>query len=80
MKTYEELGKTVFEGVLTVRPQGIGRLSLTYSIPVKLEKNVLPVMIQKQPGTDNDEYTFLTNGKTKDKFILETDKTLKLTF
>ncbi|EKD85942.1 MAG: hypothetical protein ACD_37C00571G0001 [uncultured bacterium] len=79
MKTYDELGKTVFEGFLTVRPLGIGRLTLTYTLPFKLEKgSPLPLMIQKQPGTENDEYTIKSKGKTVEKFILDQDKTLKL--
>jgi len=45
----------------------------------KLEKgSPLPLMIQKQPGTSGDEYTLIVNGKTKEKFILDSDKTLKL--
>ena len=79
MKTYDELGKTVFEGFLTVRPLGIGRLTITYTLPFKLKKgSPLPFMIQKQPGTEEDEYTIKVNGKILEKFILETDKTLKL--
>lgn len=79
LTSYNELGKTVFEGFLTVRPLGIGRLTLTYTLPFKLKKgSPLPFMIQKQPGTEGDEYTIKSNGKTLEKFILETDKTLKL--
>lgn len=79
MSTYDELGKTVFEGFLTVRPMGIGKLTLTYNLPFKVAKNSpLPLMIQKQPGTDNDSYTVNVAGKLKAKFILDSDKTLKL--
>ena len=79
MSTYDELGKTVFEGFITIRPQGIGKLTLTYTLPFKLEDgSPLPLMIQKQPGTAEDEYTLIVNGKQKEKFILDTDKTLKL--
>ena len=79
MTTYDELGKTVFEGFLTVRPLGIGRLMLTYTLPFKLAKDSpLPLMIQKQPGTGNDLHVIKINGKEKANFILETDKTLKL--
>jgi len=79
MSTYEDLGKTVFEGFLTVNPLGVKKLELTYTLPFKLEKDSpLPVMIQKQPGTAEDEYTIIVNGKEKDKFILDTDKTLNL--
>lgn len=79
MSTYDDLGKTVFEGFTTIRPLGIGKVTLTYTLPFKLKKgSPLPVMIQKQPGTTDDEYTIIVNGKTKQKFILDTDKTLKL--
>ena len=79
MKTYEEFGKTVFEGFLTVRPLGIARLSLTYTLPFKLDKNSqLPFMIQKQPGTEKDEYTIKIGEKEVEKLVLDTDKTLYL--
>ncbi|MBI4097980.1 MAG: DUF4012 domain-containing protein [Candidatus Levybacteria bacterium] len=79
MTSYDELGKSVFEGFLTVRPLGIGKLTLIYSLPFKLEKgSPLPVLIQKQPGTADDEYVIKLNGKQIQKFILEGDKTLEL--
>ena len=81
MSTYEDLGKTVFEGFLTVRPLGTAKLTLTYTLPFKVAKDSpLPLMIQKQPGTDNDEYLIRVNGKDVEKFILTTDKTLELNF
>lgn len=79
MTTYEEFGKTVFEGFLTVRPLGVAKLTLGYTLPFKLEKgSPLPLLIQKQPGTAGDEYTVKVNGKQKAKFMLEEDKTLEL--
>jgi hypothetical protein len=79
ISTYEDLGKTVFDGFLTVRPQGIATLSLTYTLPFKLTSNSpLPVLIQKQPGTNGNKYTINVNGKTKDSFELFADKELKL--
>jgi len=79
MTTYEDLGKTVFDGFLTVRPQGIATLSVTYTLPFKLTSNSpLPVLIQKQPGTGGNKYTININGKTKDSFELLTDKNLTL--
>lgn len=77
--TYEDLGKTVFDGFLTVRPQGMATLSLTYTLPFKLTSNSpLPVLIQKQPGTGGNKYTVNVNGKTTNSFELFTDKELKL--
>ncbi len=80
MKTYDELGKTVFEGFITVRPQGVAKLTLTYSLPFKLgDKSVLPLMIQKQPGTNANEYLVNVNGRKLEEFKLSADKTLNLT-
>ena len=77
--TYEELGKTVFDGFLTVRPQGIATLTLTYTLPFKLISNSpLPVLIQKQPGTGGNKYTVNVNGKAANSFELFTDKNLTL--
>ncbi len=81
MTSYDELGKTVFDGFLTVRPLGIAKITLTYVLPFKVAKGSgLPLMIQKQPGTDNDQYTISVNGKTEQQFILDTDKTIDLTW
>ncbi len=79
MKTYDELGKTVFEGFITVRPQGVAKLTLTYTLPFKLaDTSVLPLMIQKQPGTNANEYIINVNGKKLQEFKLSADKTLNL--
>ena len=77
--TSEDLGKTVFEGFLTVRPKGIGTLTLTYKLPFKLKSgSPLPVLIQKQPGTNLNIYNNIVNGRTLETFPLETDKEVKL--
>lgn len=78
MISYEELGKTVFEGFLTVRPKGAAKFTISYVLPFKVEKGSLPVLIQKQGGTPDFEYTISLNGKKIDKFNLQADKTLKL--
>lgn len=78
MESYEELGKTVFEGLVRVRPQGSGTFTLTYKLPFKAPKGDLPVMIQKQPGTVGFEYINIVNGNKKDTFKLSTDKEFKL--
>ncbi|MFH1186681.1 MAG: DUF4012 domain-containing protein [Candidatus Levyibacteriota bacterium] len=77
--SYDELGKTVFDGFLTVRPKGSAKLTITYKLPFKLEKgSPLPLLIQKQPGIEGFEYTISNKGKQIDKFELLTDKELKL--
>lgn len=75
----EDLGKTVFEGFVTVKPLGASELVIEYTLPQGLAKNnTLPLLIQKQPGTDGIEYTILVNGKTAEKFTLLTDKQLQI--
>ena len=76
--TYEDLGKTVFDGFLTVRPKGVGTLTISYKLPFKVSGNKLPLMIQKQPGTYGYAYTNIVNGKTQNSFDLLTDKEFEL--
>jgi len=75
LKNYEDLGKTYFEGLMTVRPQGVATLTITYKLPSSLSgKSPFKALIQKQPGTDSPEYKTMINGKTKEVFKLSTDK------
>lgn len=79
MMTYDELGKTVFEGFLTVRPQGAATFTITYQLPFKLAKNSpLPALIQKQPGTYATDYIINVNGHKQMEFPLDQDKTIKI--
>lgn len=76
MDTYESLNKTVFEGFLIVNPLGTARLELTYTSPVKPSDGKYRLFIQKQPGTDNQEYTVKLGGKERKKFPLQSDTEL----
>lgn len=81
-KVYEELGKTVFEGFLTVRPEGSADVSIKYTLPFKSEGQ-LTQLVQKQAGTAGHAFTTLVKGKQKSKDdagALLTDKivTIKL--
>lgn len=79
MTSYNELGKTVFEGFLTVRPLGTATFTVTYTLPFKVAGgSPLPLMIQKQPGTNNNQYTISVNGNQVQSFPLLTDQTIKL--
>lgn len=77
--SYDELGKTVFEGFVTVRPLGAATYTLSYQLPFKVSSSNLPVLIQKQPGTDGIVYTVTVGGRQVDTFTLDSDKTLNLT-
>lgn len=73
----EELGKTVFEAFIEVRPQNSRQLTFEYETPKIDEKNgKYPLLIQKQPGTKNHKYEVKVNGK-KQEFRLEMDKELR---
>ncbi len=78
MESFDELGKTVFEGFLIVNPMGTARLDLTYTSPVKPQDGKYRLLIQKQPGTDGDEWTLKLGGKERKKFLLVSDTELTL--
>ena len=78
MTSYDELGKTVLEGFMTVRPLGSATVTVSYQLPFKVDSNELPLLIQKQPGTDKIDYTIQVNGNKVDAFPLLSDKTTKI--
>ncbi|MEK7588138.1 MAG: DUF4012 domain-containing protein [Patescibacteria group bacterium] len=78
MDSYESLSKTVFEGFLIVNPLGTARLDVTYTSPVKEQEGKYRLLIQKQAGTDGDEYTIKIGGRERKKFTLQTDTELTL--
>ncbi|HSX09816.1 MAG TPA: DUF4012 domain-containing protein [Candidatus Saccharimonadales bacterium] len=81
INTYDELGKTVFEGFVTVRPEGFKTFTISYTLPFKVKSgSPLPVMIQKQPGATNNPVTMVVNGKTVNQLTLNTDKITEVSF
>lgn len=73
-RTYEELGKTVFEGFLTVKPEGFTEIKLKYLLPFRQSKSSpYKLTIQKQPGTDDHQYIISVNGKEMEKHVLLED-------
>ena len=77
--SYEELGKTVIEGFLTVRPEGKAKITIAYKLPFTVSNGKeVPVLIQKQPGSDEPEYTTVVKGRSGDPFKLLTDTELKI--
>ncbi|GIW63128.1 MAG: hypothetical protein KatS3mg090_0954 [Patescibacteria group bacterium] len=79
VQTYDELNKTVFEGFLTVTPQGKAEVEITYQLPDNLvsEKDY-SLLIQKQPGTDNDKFAVTVGNKELFNQVLKTDTEIKL--
>jgi hypothetical protein len=75
VKTYDELGKTVFEGFLTVSPQGAAKVVIKYTLPAGIATR--PYLIQKQPGTYDNKLTVEIDGKKVFNGILDQDKEIK---
>lgn len=75
----DELGKTVFEAFIEVRPQNSRQLVFEYDTPeVDGKDGKYPLLIQKQPGTKYHKYDVKINGSKKAEFKLDMDKKLKL--
>jgi len=75
VETKEDLGKTVFEGFFTLRPQGQAKLIFKYEVPYKEKEYRL--LIQKQPGTQNSKYTIIT-PQGKSEFDLTSDREVSI--
>lgn len=63
--TYDELGKTVFEGFLVVNPLGKSKAIVSYTLPDSIKSNDYSLMIQKQPGEDHHTLKVEINGAQK---------------
>ena len=74
---YEDLGKTVFAGFFSLRPQGVVNISLKYRLPFKAGKEFHKILIQKQPGSANSRY-LLKLGKNEEEFMLDKDTEIKI--
>lgn len=64
VKTYDEFGKTVFEGFFTMYPEHQATLEFSYEVPI-IFSNEYDLLIQKQPGLTQVQYTTTINGKTQ---------------
>jgi len=73
VNTLEDLGKTVFEGFVQIRPQNSRKLELEYEVPYE-PKREYKIMVQKQPGAKDFHYIIKINGSTKADFKLDSDK------
>lgn len=72
LKTYDELGKTVFEGFFTVKPEGVAKYEIEYKLPLKPDGDY-KLLIQRQPGTPLNRHEINAFGE-KAIFDLVTDK------
>ncbi len=77
VKTYDELGKTVFEGFLTVPPLGKAEVVVTYTLPSDVDSRNYKLMVQKQPGEENLKLNVKVGNNKLYDGILDKDKILK---
>ncbi len=61
--TYDELGKTVYEGFMTVDPKGVAEVTVEYTLPSSITKDNYHLYVQKQAGVENQELTVEVGGK-----------------
>ncbi len=76
--TFEELDKTVLEAFLEIRPQNSRTIEFEYELPNAFSGGEYNLLIQRQPGKEAFEYEIKVNGRTKEKFLLDTDRELKI--
>ncbi len=63
VQTYDELGKTVFEGFMTVAPLGKSEIKVTYKLPSSVDTNKYKLLMQKQAGEKDIKYTVKIDGQ-----------------
>lgn len=73
----EDLTKTVFEGLFTLKPEGVGKIEIEYTVPLKLDGSYT-LLIQKQPGANKQTYEIDAFGKKERSFQLNSDKEYKI--
>lgn len=75
--TYDELGKTVFEGFLTVTPMGKAQVVVRYTLPDAISDRDYKLLVQKQPGSENQTLEVQMNGKKLYDGVLDVDKEVR---
>jgi len=75
VKTYDSLGKTVFEGFMTVNPMGSAKVSITYTLPDSIKSKDYSLLVQKQAGNeDRQEVVISIDGQKQYEGIFDKDK------
>ena len=70
----KDLGKTVLEAFIELRPESRTKLIYKYTLPFK-KSGDYRLLIQKQPGAKNHHYT-VTLGNNQQEFDLDADREL----
>lgn len=75
--TYDELGKTVFEGFMKVNPKGRAQVTISYTLPSSIKENDYNLLIQKQAGVSEQTLKVTVDGKKKFDGDFDVDQTIK---
>lgn len=73
VNSFEDLDKTVFDAFVQIRPQNSRKLEIEYEIPYN-PSGPYKLLIQKQPGAKDFQYTIKLNGSQKASFKLDSDR------
>ncbi len=74
--TNKDLGKTVLEAFIELRPESRTKLIFKYTLPFK-KSGEYRLLLQKQPGAKNHHYS-VTLGNNTQEFDLDADRELTL--
>lgn len=74
-RTYDELGKTVYEGFLIVNPEGRAEVTVEYTLPTGIDSTKLA--IQKQAGLTDQTWKVDISGKKVFDGVLAQDVTVQ---
>ncbi|MGB9707230.1 MAG: DUF4012 domain-containing protein, partial [Microgenomates group bacterium] len=77
-QTYDDLGKTVFEGYLEVPTQGKAQIKVSYQLPEKFQRSNYRLLIQKQPGEGEQKLQIFINEKKYFDDFFKEDKEIKM--
>jgi len=77
VQTYDELGKTVFEGYLEIVPKGRGTIIVNYTLPSNVDTKDYSILVQKQAGVEEQKLKLVLGNKTLFNGMLRTDKVIK---
>lgn len=74
VQTYDDLGKTVFEGYLEVPTEGKATIVVKYTLPDALKAKDYSLLFEKQAGVESQEIDVKLNGKTLYKGPITADR------
>ncbi|MFZ6035043.1 MAG: DUF4012 domain-containing protein [Patescibacteria group bacterium] len=77
VQTYDELGKTVFEGYLEVPTQGKATINVKYTLPKKITERNYSMLFEKQAGVESQDLEVRLNNKTLYQGPITADRLFK---